>query len=228
MAARRIWTLGLVGVWVALIADSELRGLFMLQRWRRSRWFKHAQRMQALAAGQNGAFDAHSQRLQSGRHASDRPAVQLHHFEYGRLGDGHVVHEITLSHGGLVLSLITLGGIVTTLWGAIATAVAANVVRGFDNLDRLRAIAIGLRRDRRPLREPHRKGLRRTRRRDARGSRGNNGSNCPAWQARVASARGWWEIMNRRASMTTRWPGRDAGADVSADGEEELPGPASL
>ncbi len=57
--------LGLVGVWVALIADEWLRGLFMLQRWRRGRWFKHARRMQALAAGQNSAFDAHSQRLQS-------------------------------------------------------------------------------------------------------------------------------------------------------------------
>jgi aldose 1-epimerase len=46
-----------------------------------------------------------------------------------------VVHEITLSHGGLALSLITLGGIVTTLWVPDRDGVAANVVRGFDNLD---------------------------------------------------------------------------------------------
>ena len=57
--------LGLVGVWVALIADEWLRGLFMLQRWRRGRWFKYAKHMQALAAGQNSAFDPHSARLQS-------------------------------------------------------------------------------------------------------------------------------------------------------------------
>ena len=66
---------------------------------------------------------------------SDHPAVQLHQREYGHLADGRVVHEITLSHGGLVLSLITLGGIVTTLWAPDRDGVAANVVRGFDNLD---------------------------------------------------------------------------------------------
>jgi Na+-driven multidrug efflux pump len=57
--------LGLIGVWVALIADEWLRGLFMLQRWRRGRWLKHAKRMQALAAGTNSAFDPHTARLQS-------------------------------------------------------------------------------------------------------------------------------------------------------------------
>ena len=66
---------------------------------------------------------------------SDHPAVQLHQRDYGHLPDGRVVHEITLSHGGLVLSLITLGGIVTTLWAPNSDGVAANVVRGFDNLD---------------------------------------------------------------------------------------------
>ena len=66
---------------------------------------------------------------------SEHPAVQLHQREYGHLADGRAVHEITLSHGGLVLSLITLGGIVTTLWAPDRDGVAANVVRGFDNLD---------------------------------------------------------------------------------------------
>ena len=56
---------GLVGVWIALIADEWLRGLYMLQRWRRGRWLKHARRMQALAAARDSMFDAHSQRLQS-------------------------------------------------------------------------------------------------------------------------------------------------------------------
>ena len=67
--------------------------------------------------------------------STTHPAVQLHQRAYGHLPDGRVVHEITLSHGGLVLSLITLGGIVTSLWAPDADGVAANVVCGFDNLD---------------------------------------------------------------------------------------------
>jgi aldose 1-epimerase len=66
---------------------------------------------------------------------SDHPAVKLHQREYGQLPDGRAVHEITLSHGGLTLSLITLGGIVTMLWAPDRDGVAANVVRGFDTLD---------------------------------------------------------------------------------------------
>ena len=65
---------------------------------------------------------------------SQHPALTLRQREYGHLPDGRVVHEITLSHGGLALSLITLGGIVTTLWAPDRDGVAANVVRGFDNL----------------------------------------------------------------------------------------------
>ena len=42
--------LGLIGVWIALISDEWLRGLYMLQRWRRGRWLKHARRVQAEAA----------------------------------------------------------------------------------------------------------------------------------------------------------------------------------
>jgi MATE family, multidrug efflux pump len=44
------FALGLVGVWIALILDEWLRGLYMLQRWRRGRWLKHARRVQADAA----------------------------------------------------------------------------------------------------------------------------------------------------------------------------------
>jgi putative MATE family efflux protein len=54
--------LGLIGVWIALIADEWLRGLFMLQRWRRGRWLKYAKRVQALAAHKP---DGHLERLQS-------------------------------------------------------------------------------------------------------------------------------------------------------------------
>ena len=54
---------------------------------------------------------------------------------YGHLPDGRLVEEVTLAHGGLVLGLITLGGLVTTLSVPDRDGVAANVVRGFDNLD---------------------------------------------------------------------------------------------
>jgi len=60
---------------------------------------------------------------------------ELHQRVYGQLPDGRPVHEITLSHGGLALTLITLGGIVTALRVPDRDGVAANVVRGFDNLD---------------------------------------------------------------------------------------------
>jgi aldose 1-epimerase len=65
---------------------------------------------------------------------SDHPATSLAQRQYGHLADGRVVHEITLSHGGLELSLITLGGIVTALRVPDRAGVAANVVCGFDNL----------------------------------------------------------------------------------------------
>jgi aldose 1-epimerase len=66
---------------------------------------------------------------------SPHPPLRLQTREHGHLPDGRVVHEITLANGGLALSLITLGGIVTTLWAPDRNGVADNVVRGFDNLD---------------------------------------------------------------------------------------------
>ena len=67
--------------------------------------------------------------------SSAHPPATLHRRPYGHLPDGRLVEEVTLVHGGLVLSLITLGGIVTTLWVPDRDGVSANVVRGFDNLD---------------------------------------------------------------------------------------------
>ena len=55
--------------------------------------------------------------------------------DYGRLPDGRVVHEYTLSNDlGLTLTALTLGGIVTGLWVPDAQGRAGNVVLGFDNL----------------------------------------------------------------------------------------------
>ncbi len=63
------------------------------------------------------------------------PPAGLRQREYGTLPDGRTVHEITLSNGaGLVLAAITLGGIVNALRVPGRDGVAANVVRGFDNL----------------------------------------------------------------------------------------------
>jgi aldose 1-epimerase len=66
---------------------------------------------------------------------SAHPPAALQRRPFGHLPDGRVVEEVTLAHGGLALSLITLGGIVTTLWAPDRQGIAANVVRGFDNLD---------------------------------------------------------------------------------------------
>ena len=65
---------------------------------------------------------------------SQHPPVRAHQAVRGHLADGRAVHEITLSHGGLTLAFITLGGIVTSLWAPDRDGVAANVVRGFDDL----------------------------------------------------------------------------------------------
>jgi len=65
---------------------------------------------------------------------SQHPPAKLLQREFGHLCDGRAVHEITLSRGGLALSFITLGGIVTTLRAPDRAGVAANVVRGFDSL----------------------------------------------------------------------------------------------
>jgi aldose 1-epimerase len=66
---------------------------------------------------------------------SSHPPASLWQREYGHLPDGRAVREISMSNGqGLVLSAITLGGIVNTLFVPDRDGVAANVVLGFDNL----------------------------------------------------------------------------------------------
>ena len=153
---------------------------------------------------------------------SDHPAVQLHQREYGHLADGRVVHEITLSHGGLVLSLITLGGIVTTLWAPDRDGVAANVVRGFDNLDDYAhrnpffGVIVGRYANRIALGELTIAG-------ETHALSRNNGSNCLHGGKNGFGTR-LWEIESTREhddalggpAVTLRY--------VSADGEEGFPG----
>jgi aldose 1-epimerase len=67
--------------------------------------------------------------------ASPHRPAGLERREFGRLADGRVVEEVTLSDGaGLVLVAITLGGIVTRLSTPDRDGRAANIVHGFDDL----------------------------------------------------------------------------------------------
>ena len=153
---------------------------------------------------------------------SDHPAAGLRQREIGHLPDGRAVHEIALSHGGLALSLITLGGIVTTLWVPDRDGVAANVVRGFDDLDDyvhrnpFFGVIVGRYANRIARGELQIDGTTHALVR-------NNGSNCLH-----GGLRGWgtqlWEIESTREhddalggpAVTLRY--------VSADGEEGFPG----
>jgi aldose 1-epimerase len=153
---------------------------------------------------------------------SEHPAVKLHQRDYGHLPDGRVVHEITLSHGGLTLSLITLGGIVTMLWVPDRGGVAANVARGFDNLDDyvhrnpFFGVIVGRYANRIALGELVIDGRTHALSR-------NNGSNCLHGGAEGFGTR-LWEIASARAhdealggpAVTLRY--------VSPDGEQGFPG----
>ena len=150
------------------------------------------------------------------------PPVALHRRPYGHLPDGRMVEEITLSHGGLVLSLITLGGIVTMLWAPDRDGVAANVVRGFDNLDDY------------VQRNPHFGVIvGRYANRIARGElpidaqvhalSQNDGSNCLHGGTRGFGKR-LWEVASTREHDEQRGGPSVTLRYVSADGEEGFPG----
>jgi Na+-driven multidrug efflux pump len=42
---------GLVGIWIAMMADEWLRGLLMYRRWKKRLWIRHAERSRARATG---------------------------------------------------------------------------------------------------------------------------------------------------------------------------------
>lgn len=63
------------------------------------------------------------------------PEPSIHCREFGRIPNGRVVHEYTLSNGaGMTLSAINLGGIVTAIHVPDRHGHRDNVVLGLDTL----------------------------------------------------------------------------------------------
>jgi aldose 1-epimerase len=153
---------------------------------------------------------------------SQHPPVRLQQREYGHLPDGRVVHEITLAHGGLTLSLITLGGIVTMLWVPDRDGVAANVVRGFDNLaDYVErnphfGVIVGRYANRIAMGELVVDG-------ETFAVTRNDGTNC-LHGGRMGFGKQLWEIVSARAHDDTLGGPAVTLRYVSADGEEGFPG----
>jgi aldose 1-epimerase len=153
---------------------------------------------------------------------NEHPSASLHQREYGQLPDGRTVHEITLSHGGLTLSLITLGGIVTMLSVPDRAGVPANVVRGFDNLpdyvhrNPYFGIIVGRYANRIALGELVIDGQTHALSR-------NNGTNCLHGGAEGFGTR-LWEVASARAHDPALGGPAVTLRLVSADGEEGFPG----
>ena len=153
---------------------------------------------------------------------SQHPPVRAHRREFGHLSDGRVVHEVTLSNGGLTLAFITLGGIVTGLWAPDRDGVAANVVRGFDELadyetrNPFFGVIVGRYANRIALGELVIDG-------QAYALSRNNGTNCLH-----GGTRGWgtraWEIESLREHDDALGGPAATLRHVSADGEEGFPG----
>jgi len=153
---------------------------------------------------------------------SQHPPARVQQREHGHLADGRAVHEVTLSHGGLTLSFITLGGIVTTLWAPDRDGVAANVVRGFDDLadyeqrNPFFGVIVGRYANRIALGELVIDG-------EAFALSRNNGTNClhggrHGWGTRL------WEIESLREHDDALGGPAATLRYVSADGEEGFPG----
>jgi len=153
---------------------------------------------------------------------SQHPPARMQQRDRGHLADGRAVHEVTLSHGGLTLSFITLGGIVTALWAPDRDGVAANVVRGFDDLadyeqrNPFFGVIVGRYANRIALGELAIGG-------ETFALTRNNGSNClhggtHGWGTRL------WEIESLREHDDALGGPAATLRYVSADGEEGFPG----
>ena len=146
----------------------------------------------------------------------------LHSRLYGHLPDGRPVHEITLSHDGLALTLITLGGIVTALHVPDRDGRVANVVRGFDNLDDyvrrnpFFGVIVGRYANRIARGELTIDG-------ETHALSRNNGTNCLHGGAEGFGTR-LWEIASRRAHDATLGGPAITLRLVSPDGDQGFPG----
>ena len=92
---------------------------------------------------------------------SSAKAVGAHMIEkksWGKTAKGEEIELYTLRNGKAEVSIATWGATVTSLRVPDRNGAIADVVLGFDSLERYTEGAPVLRRDRRPLRQPHRQG----------------------------------------------------------------------
>lgn len=66
---------------------------------------------------------------------ADDPKSHIEKKEFGKMPDGQIVHEYSLSRGGITVKVITLGGIVTAIHAPDRDGKIDDVVLGFDHLD---------------------------------------------------------------------------------------------
>ena len=137
--------------------------------------------------------------------------------------DGRPVEQFTLTNkNGVEVRAITYGGIITSIKTPDRTGAMGDIVLGFDSLDGYLGESSVLRRDHRPLRQPHRQGPLHDRRR-------RNTSSPPTTDRITCTAaiKGFDKQIWRPRSCR-RWRGRArvAFTYTSADGEEGYPGQA--
>ena len=78
---------------------------------------------------------------------------------FGKTADGQAVEAFTLKNAnGLEVTAITYGGIITSLKVPDRNGAFGDIVLGFDSIDGYLKGHPVLRRDHRPLRQPHREG----------------------------------------------------------------------
>ena len=133
---------------------------------------------------------------------------------YGKMPDGKAVDMFTLRNAnGIEVQAITYGGIITSLRVPDRNGAFGDIVLGFDDLDAVPQGPSVLRRDHRPLRQPHRGRPVHARRRDlyAREEQraeplhgGNEGLRQGVWSAEPSAER-------RRRRVHAHEPGRRGG-----------------
>ena len=134
--------------------------------------------------------------------------------------DGRAIEQFTLTNkNGVEVKAITYGGIITSITTPDRTGAMGDIVLGFDSLDGYLAGSSVLRRDRRPLRQPHREGPLHDRRQEYKLAT-NNGPNHLHGGIKGFDKQVWnAEILPPMAGQSSV-----AFTYTSADGEEGYPG----